>query len=158
MCVALTGIGTGSARGEGDPNRHQRELRLEQLLAALERRVGRMVVEQSLINKGMEALVEVVERRPDQKPRDEDKPAARRLADGMAALSRETAALVRILQDEGTSVAFPEVFMQLRDDMDGLERRFRQLNFDAASRLLAQDILATLREMISAMTRRCRHG
>lgn len=139
------------AHGEGNPNRLQRELRLGQLLTALDRRVARMVDEQDVINKGMEALIQVIEQRADRKPREEDRPAARRLADGMAALSRETSALVRMLEAEGSAVAFPEVFVQVRMDMDRVERRLRQLDLGPTTREIAADILDTLREMISAL-------
>ena len=56
-----------------------------------------------------------------------------------------------LLREEGSSVAFPEVVSQIRDDTMRVTDRLGQSKIDAVTQGIQQDILAALEEMIEAL-------
>ena len=56
-----------------------------------------------------------------------------------------------LLREEGSSVAFPEVVSQIRDDTVRVADRLGQSKIDAVTQGIQQDILAALEEMIEAL-------
>jgi hypothetical protein len=48
-------------------------------------------------------------------------------------------------------VAFPEVLMQVRDDMQNVARRLGKADVGEVTQTIEQDIIATLKEMIEAL-------
>lgn len=56
-----------------------------------------------------------------------------------------------LLQEEGSSVAFPEVVSQIRGDMETVAQRLATSKIDAVTIGIQEDILAALEEMIAAL-------
>ena len=63
-----------------------------------------------------------------------------------------------LLQDEGSSVAFPEVVGQARDDMQQVAERLSASKAGAVTQGFEQDIIAALEEMIDALQREQKRG
>src|SRR5262249_31495037 len=64
---------------------------------------------------------------------------------------REANKATALLQEEGSAVAFPEVFTQVRDDMQHAARRLGKADVGPVTQTIEQDIIATLKEMIEAL-------
>jgi hypothetical protein len=75
------------------------------------------------------------------------------LADEQQAIIREASQAVRMLEGEGSAVAFHEVFTQVRDDMKDVQRRLRGADAGKVTQAIQEDIIDTLREMIKALER-----
>src|SRR6185295_16759745 len=58
---------------------------------------------------------------------------------------------IDILQSEGTAVAFPEVFQQIRQDMKHVQKRLELTDVADITQGIEKDIVATLKEMIDAL-------
>jgi hypothetical protein len=58
-----------------------------------------------------------------------------------------------LLREEGSSVAFPEAFEQLRTDMEQVADRLTATKIDAVTQGIEQDIIAALEEMIETLER-----
>ena len=58
---------------------------------------------------------------------------------------------IEILEAEGSAVAFPEVFQQVRDDMIHVQRRLGVSDVGAVTQTIEQDIIDSLKEMIEAL-------
>ena len=56
-----------------------------------------------------------------------------------------------LLQEEGSSVAFPEAIGQLQDDMETVAIRLGEAKVDVLTTTLEQDIITALEEMIAAL-------
>ncbi|MEM6778175.1 MAG: hypothetical protein AAF670_11010 [Planctomycetota bacterium] len=56
-----------------------------------------------------------------------------------------------LLREEGSSVAFPEVVSQLRDDTQTVAQRLGQARIDSITQGIQNDILSALEEMIAAL-------
>jgi len=58
-----------------------------------------------------------------------------------------------LLREEGSSVAFPEVILQLREDTKRVATRLGQSKIDGVTQGIQNDILAALEEMIDALAK-----
>ncbi len=58
-----------------------------------------------------------------------------------------------MLEDEGSTVAFPEAFRQLRNDMQNVEARLKNADVGALTQTIEEDIIQTLKEMIADLKR-----
>jgi hypothetical protein len=83
----------------------------------------------------------------------DDLQAARKLADKQRAIIALTDRTIAFLEADGTAVAFPEVFRQLRDDMRKIERQLRADDASKKTQDLAVDAIETLQEMNSALVK-----
>lgn len=63
----------------------------------------------------------------------------------------EATKVIQILEAEGSAVAFPEVFIQLREDMRTVERRLGQADAGTMTQAIEKDIIKILEEMIAAL-------
>ena len=63
----------------------------------------------------------------------------------------EATKAIQMLEAEGTAVAFPEVFHQVRTDMRHVERRLSNSDVHAVTQVIEQDIINTLKDMIEAL-------
>jgi hypothetical protein len=55
------------------------------------------------------------------------------------------------LQEDGSSVAFPEALQQAREDMRSVAKRLKNVKTDAITQGLEEDIIATLEETLAAL-------
>src|SRR5262249_54152786 len=80
-----------------------------------------------------------------------DQQASNKLSDKEEEIVREANKAISILTAEGSAVAFPEVFTQVRDDMVNVARRLRATDVSTFTQRIENDIIATLQEMIEAL-------
>jgi hypothetical protein len=69
------------------------------------------------------------------------------------ALRHAAKALIARLEAEGTAVTFVEVLQQLRQDMTEVAARLEKMDLGADTRTLQDEIVATLEEMLEAVTK-----
>ena len=59
-----------------------------------------------------------------------------------------------MLEAEGSAVAFPEVFQQVREDMKHVQRRLDVTDVGVVTQAIERDIIASLTEMIEALKKK----
>jgi len=169
LCVlsVLTFASSVSALGAGDFKQFLsddsrkasrfREEEIERVLIGLEKRCKRMVDMQVVISNGIKNLHKSIAVRADIRMQPQDRACARKLAAQINELAREVNKAIELLEKDGSAVAFPEVFHQLRIDMRFLQRRLENGDVGVTTRELDEDILGTLQEMIGAL-KKCACG
>src|SRR5262249_45439658 len=80
-----------------------------------------------------------------------DQQSANKLSDKEEEIIREANNAIRILSAEGSAVAFPVVFEDVRSDMINVSRRLRATDVRLFTQRIENDIIATLKEMIEAL-------
>jgi hypothetical protein len=131
--------------------RQMREEEMERLLAALQARCEKMLAMQMQVLAGTEATEKSILGNPDQKPKHENKQESLRLSDLEKDIVVEANKAIEMLEAEGSAVAFPEVFMQVREDMKHVQRRLEVTDVGAVTQTIERDIIETLKEMIEAL-------
>src|SRR5262249_54529633 len=94
--------------------RQLREEEIERLLAALQMRCERMLAMQIEVRDGTVKVFKDIEARDSRKPDRADQQASNKLSDKEDEIVREANKAIQILTAEGSSVAFPEVFTDVR--------------------------------------------
>lgn len=131
--------------------RQIREEELERLLAALEARCRRMLDMQVAVLHGTEQVHKAIEAQPDKKPARENQQASLKLSDDEKDIVLEASKAIEMLESEGSAVAFPEVFQQIREDMKHVQRRLGVVDAGTVTQAIERDIIDTLKEMIEAL-------
>ena len=131
--------------------RQLRQEEIERLLAALQMRCERMLQMQIEVRDGTIRVFKDVEGREARKPDRSDQQASNKLSDKEEEIIREANKAIQILTAEGSSVAFPEVFTQVRDDMINVSRRLRATDVSVFTQTIENDIIAMLKDMIEAL-------
>jgi hypothetical protein len=133
-----------------------RQLREEEqlmLLEALERRLVRMLQQQTKIHK--ETLSLNIRLREAQKAAKKAPRAVvdkgQQLGNGEAELSVAAEKILEILREEGTTVVIPDVMEDMRKDLDTLAKRLRKLDAGEYTQQIQQDVIETLRELIEVI-------
>ena len=129
-----------------------REVKSERLLNGLENRCKKMLDRQTAVYDATKALQQAIEATPDRWPRPQDEMTFAELRADQQAIIAEANRAIAMLRAEGTAVAFPEVFEQVRDDMKRVERRLMLQDAGSATQAIEQDIIETLKEIVSALT------
>jgi hypothetical protein len=138
--------------------RQTREEELERLLAALEARCRKMLEMQIAVLAGTEQTHKGVLSRVDAKPAREDQQSALKLSDNEKDIIKEADKAIQMLEEEGSAVAFPEVFQQVREDMKHVQRRLEVADVGEVSQAIEKDIIASLKEMIEALKKAQQQG
>ena len=128
-----------------------REEEIERVLAALQARCEKMYIMQVEVLAGTEDLDKSIQKNADKKPTQPNKLAALKLSDKEKLIVQEADKCIDILQSEGTAVAFPEVFQQIRQDMMHVQKRLEVSDSGEVTQGIEKDIIATLKEMIDAL-------
>ncbi len=131
--------------------RQLREEELERLLAALQARCEKMLAMQMQVLAGTEGIFRVVELQPNKEPRREHKQDSLKLSDNEKDIVTEATKAIEMLEAEGSAVAFPEVFQQVRQDMMHVQRRLEITDIGVVTQGIERDIIDTLKEMIEAL-------
>ncbi|MBI3411719.1 MAG: hypothetical protein HY040_25595 [Planctomycetes bacterium] len=131
--------------------RQLREEELERLLAALQNRCEKMLRMQIAVYHGTEGLYKVIEATADKKPRREDQQQSIKLSDQEKDIVSEATKAIEMLEAEGSAVAFPEVFQQVREDMKHVQRRLEITDVGIVTQAIEKDIITSLEEMIAAL-------
>ncbi|MCI0681277.1 MAG: hypothetical protein L0Y71_04165 [Gemmataceae bacterium] len=131
--------------------RQLREEELERTLADLLRRCERMLAMQIAVYNGTKGVDAAVKQNADKQPSRENKQDSLRLSDNEGEIVVEARKAIEVLEAEGSAVAFPEVFQQVRDDMIHVQRRLGVTDVGEITQTIEQDIIDSLKEMIEAL-------
>ena len=131
--------------------RQTREEELERLLAQLEARCRKMLEMQEQVLAGTEQTYKAVLTYSDKKPGRPEQLKALGLSDNEKDIIIEANKAIQMLEEEGSAVAFPEVFQQVREDMKHVQRRLEIADTAEVTQAVEKDIIASLREMIDAL-------
>jgi hypothetical protein len=110
-----------------------------------------MLAMQIEVYEGTVRVDKTIGANPDKKPSRAEEQRALQLADREEAIVLEANKAIQILEAEGSAVAFPEVFIQVRDDMKIVARRLGRADVGSVTQITEQDIIATLKDMIEAL-------
>jgi hypothetical protein len=127
--------------------RQMREEEVERTLALLEGRFRRMLEMQMRILESTRTLDEI----PAEKRGREVDIQANRLGFDENKLVGEAEKALLLLKEEGSSVAFPETVVQIRDDMRQAADRLAGSKVDRITQGYEQDVIDALGEMIQAL-------
>jgi hypothetical protein len=133
--------------------RQLREEEIERVLAALQARCERMLAMQIQVRDGTVAVDKVIQEMPNKQPSRVEAQKANELSDLEELIAREDQIAIDILAAEGSAVAFPEVFRELKDDMLNVAFRLRRTDVGTVTVVVENDIIQTLRELIEALKR-----
>jgi hypothetical protein len=131
--------------------RQMREEEIERILAALQARCERMLQMQIEVYEGTVRVDQSIGESPDKKATRADEQKALQLSDREGEIVSEANKAIALLEAEGSAVAFPRVFEDLRDDMRTVQRRLGKADVGVVTQTIEQDIIATLKEMIEAL-------
>lgn len=125
----------------------------EEMLAGLEQRFRAMLLEQQAVNTSTADL----DARKESWTRTDSLNLAA-LAEKQTALSGEAAKALNILVEEGTTVVFPQIVTQVRDDMTDVAKRLGEKQTGPITRGIQNQIVETLQELIAAIEQRQKDG
>lgn len=128
-----------------------RQEELERLLAALEARCHRMLQMQIAVQSGTVSTHKTIEAAEDKKPTRTEVQKGLKLEDDEREIVKEAKMARRLLETEGSAVAFPEVFAQLESDMNHVADLLHLTEVGFQTQTIEQDIIDTLKEMIEAL-------
>jgi hypothetical protein len=131
--------------------RQLREEEQQRLLAALQARCEQMLVLQLQVYDGTVRVDRAVAQNADKRPSRAEEQRALQLSDREQDIVRLANKAIELLEAEGSAVAFPEVFTQIRDDMQHVARRLGKADVGTVTQGIEQDIINTLKEMIDAL-------
>jgi len=134
--------------------RQLREEELERLLAALQARCEKMLAMQIQVLAGTETVFAKIQSHKDKLADNFDKRDSLKLSDDEKEIVVEATKAVEMLEAEGSAVAFPEVFKQIREDMKHVQRRLNIVDTGAVTQAIEKDIIDTLKEMIEALKKK----
>ncbi|HXG12742.1 MAG TPA: hypothetical protein VNK04_23490 [Gemmataceae bacterium] len=126
---------------------------IERILAALQARCERMLAMQIEVRDGTINVYQTIDKLPEKKPTRNEEQKSLQLSDREEEIVGLATKAIELLKAEGTAVAFPEVFMQLRDDMMTVANRLRKTDVGPVTQAIEYDIIETLKEMIEALKR-----
>jgi hypothetical protein len=96
-------------------------------------------------------LDKTIQANPKAEPSRADVQAANEQSDKEEEIVLEANAALRLIEAEGSAVAFAEVFRQVRDDMVTISGRLRKTDVGAVTVTIENDVIATLEEMVKAL-------
>jgi hypothetical protein len=139
-----------------DDLRQTRQEERERALASLLARCRKMLAWQKEIRTGTAEIERDLFRAPDGKPTVNHSARANKLADTQDESLKEADATLKVLREEGTAVAFVEVFEQLRNDMTTVRFRLSRTDVSTLTQAIEDDLIETLEEMIRALEKAIR--
>jgi hypothetical protein len=131
--------------------RQIREEELERVLAALQARCEKMLIMQKQVLVGTIDTDVAIKKTDDKKATAPLQREALKLADKEREIVQEANKCIDILEAEGSAVAFPEVFQQIRQDMMHVQKRLELTDVADVTQGIERDIIDTLQEMIKAL-------
>ena len=128
-----------------------REQELERILANLEARVNKMLAWQIEVHKATEAIHAQVQKHPEKKPQPADFQNSQKQEDKEGEIIAEADKAIQLLHSEGSAVAFPAVFEEVRKDMIRVKERLHDANVGEDTQLMEKDIIEALTHMRDAL-------
>ena len=126
--------------------RQLREEEMERVLALLEGRFRQMLEQEIKIYEATQRLDSIPEA---ERNRDLDI-RSNKLAFDQRKVASQADRCLTLLLEEGSSVAFPEVVEQIRDDMESVSDRLAEAKVGTITQDVEQEIITSLEEMIAA--------
>jgi hypothetical protein len=131
--------------------RQLREEEIERLLAKLEQRCRYMLAIQIEVYDGTVRVDKAIGTNPDKKASRAEEQRALQLSDREEVIVVEANKAIQLLEAEGSAVAFPQMFEQVRDDAKNVARRLGKADVGTVTQVIEQDIIAALKDMIEAL-------
>jgi hypothetical protein len=131
--------------------RQLREEERERVLAALHARCERMLQLQLAVYAGTIEIESATAKTAGKQPTRADQLRAIELSKIEDQIVAEATKAMQLLETEGSTIAWPEVFAQLRDDMRHVSRRLGKVDTGSVTQVIEKDIIATLRELVDAL-------
>jgi hypothetical protein len=131
--------------------RQLREEELDRLLANLQARCEKMLAMQINVQDGTIRVAKEIAKTEDKKATRDHQQDSLKLSDKEKDIVVEANKAIEMLEAEGSAVAFPEVFQQVREDMKNVQRRLGIVDVGTVTQGVEQDIVDTLKEMIEAL-------
>jgi hypothetical protein len=128
-----------------------REEEQERILAALQGRCERMLAMQIEVYEGTKRVDAVVKTYPDQRPTRAEEQRSQQLSTREGEIVKEANGALRLLESEGTAVAFAMAMESVRDDMIAIEKRLDKYVTNESTQHIEEDVIAALKEMIEAL-------
>src|SRR5205823_12736286 len=102
-----------------------------------------MLAMQIQVQIGTEGVFRIVEGLADKKPNRQNQQDALKLSDNEKDIVTEANKAIEMLEAEGSAVAFPEVFQQVRQDMMHVQRRLEVTDVGAVTQAIEKDVVDT---------------
>jgi hypothetical protein len=131
--------------------RQLREEEIERLLTKLEARCREMLARQKAVRDGTVELDKGIKANPMSQASRADQQASNVLSDDEDKIVKLASDGLRLLEAEGSAVAFAEVFQQVRGDMQTVATRLRKTDTGVVTVTIENQIIETLEEMIDAL-------
>jgi hypothetical protein len=128
-----------------------REQELERILANLEARVNKMLAWQIEVKSATEAINTQVLKHPEKKAQPVDFQNAQKQEDKEGDIIGEADKAIQLLVSEGSAVAFPAVFEEVRKDMIRVKERLHDANVGDDTQEIEKDIIEALTHMRDAL-------
>ena len=106
---------------------------------------------QIAVRDGTVELDKVIQANPKAEATRADQQASNVLSDKEEEIIKEAAAGLKLLEAEGSAVAFAEVFQQVKGDMETVAVRLRKTDTGVVTVTIENQIIETLQEMIEAL-------
>jgi hypothetical protein len=127
--------------------RQLREEEMERLLVLLEARLRKMLEMQNQVYDETKKL----DKSDESVPQHELEIASASLSRQEDQIVSEADRALMLLQEDGSSVAFPEALQQAREDMKTVSGRLKRVKTEKITQALEEDIIATLEETLAAL-------
>jgi hypothetical protein len=121
---------------------------IERLLSTMQSRCQRMFDMQTTVRNGTVAIAAQFNEGGDRAALEEK---VQQLADDQDKIALEAHSATRLLEEQASTLALPEIFYQLRRDMISAGTRLRRMDVGVITQAIQQDILDTLRETTDAI-------
>lgn len=133
---------------------HLNQVRKEEkelLLANLLTRIEKMLAIQTQVRDGTVNLDADINKSEGKKATVSHAGRANKLADAEEVALKEADSILKVLEGEGSAVAFTEVFQQVRKDIQTVRDRLARTDTGKVTVTIENDVIETLKEMISAL-------
>jgi hypothetical protein len=127
--------------------KEERERALNNLLA----RCKKMLALQTEILDGTEQIARELRKSGEKEPSLAQAARANKLADRQVESLREADAALKMVKEEGTAVAFAEVFEQVRKDMEVVKDRLGRADVASVTQAIENDLVETIKDIIRAL-------
>jgi hypothetical protein len=131
--------------------RQLREEELQRLLAALEARCQRMLALQKEVYGGTVRVSQAIAQNPDHKASRAEEQRSLQLSDREGVIVKECDICIKLLENEGSGVAFPLGFQEIHDDMIIVVRRLIKADVGEVTQTTELEIIKALEDMIEAL-------
>ncbi len=140
------------AQRELEKRLHQlRKEEMLALLAKLEEHCDWMLREQIKVKEATKSIDQSIQATADKKPDSRDIRLAKEQAEKEGAIVKRADIVLRLLETEGSAVAFPQVFEEVRKDMINVQKRLDNVRVESDTQAIEQEIIDALQEMIAAL-------